>query len=760
MITSTQNIQKILYSNNSVNIGIGCVLEYNMNNMLNNITVEYGSSLTYPEVGGINTYKKLFPVDSIVKPFRPVNSGVKYYIMLNGDINSTYDAQTKQSFFDYKDLQYATFTKPRVYYSGLVNKYKYWVSPAAQPADVTVNYVQSEIAITSAYSTVSKVFYKTTKPHGLTTDIKVKISGFTNTAFNFSNAVKTISSIISATEFTIDLDQSIGLISESGGGARKAQVVNNAGTSITTKPALSNKIVIKFEKYHYIPSTCNITITHSSGSPVVKTNISVPSSGLLTMYWNGTDWTTTRPYTDSQAISWPAPKEVNSVRVVTSSAPSERVIAITEISARWMKDVSSDLVSFNIQKEASQSSEDLLPVGTITANNIQLNLAKYDANNIKIIPYSTQDSWSTDPLPNDIIYLYKDVSVIPHFIIYSGGGTVTDGSLKYDRIEQGVFYIDTYEISTYGDAQINALDGAKYLMQVIPTSLYLEDCPVTSAIMCLLDSVGFTNYNITLSSNDDKSIPKLSAWWTDESKMVWDQLQELCRDAQINAFFDENNILQFYSRDYIYNKTSIDWKFNEESGQTITLGSGPTQETVTVLPNFIDFSKKEIPTANQVKVIWSPPISSIYNQDTAESLWSSPTTYIYAGALEKNILDSTEAPNIDFKLSAVPGEFPIISTFNFSGYFLINSEIFEYDALEYTYRKLSDGKTYVTFIDSKAELDSIRSKSYQDPTTFYPTGRYRIKNRGVFNTKRATHYAAPSKITNWQILSNEKWDQG
>jgi hypothetical protein len=770
MISATQNVKKILYGSSTVKIGIGCLLEYNMNNMIDNITVEYGDSLTYPSIDGINVYKKLFPVDSIIKPFRPINSGVKYYIMLNGDITSTYDSTTKQSFFNYKDLEYASFTKPRMYYSGLVNKYKYWVSPPSTdstqyPANVKVKYVQSSSQILSAYSTgpgtestSNRVIYKTTKPHGLTSNLKLTISGFTNTGFNLTD--KSIV-ILSDTEFYIT--DSMASASEDGGGARSFQIVSGSpAAAAKTKAALANKIVIRFEKYHYIPTSSTVTITYATGispSPIVVSSSSY-SNGTLTLYWDGTSWSTTAPYSSSQPISWAAPKDIESIQVVTSNAPSGRLIAITEISARWVKDISSDLQSMNIQKEASSSSEEILPVGTITANSLQLNLSKYNQDSVRIMQYNREEAWSTSPAPNDIIYMYKDVSVIPHFIIYSDNGSITDGSIKYDRLEQGTFYIGDYSIETYGDTVINAFDGAKYLMQVIPTNLYLEDCPVTSAIMCLLDSVGFTNYNITLASNDDDSIPKLTAWWTgQESKMVWDHLQELCRDAQINAFFDEDNILQFYSRNYIYSKTNVDWKFFHSSGDSIVLGSGLTEETVPVLPNIVEFSKKEIPSANQVSIIWAPPITSIYNQELAENLWSSPTSYIFAGALQTNISATDEPEKIIFKLSSGAGEFPILSTFNFSGYFLVNSEILEYDAIEYTYRKLSDGKTYTEWIDSKSQLDSIRSKSYQDPTTFYPTGKYRIKDRGVFNTKRVSHTAAPSQITNWTIKEYE-WDQG
>ena len=46
----------------------------------------------------INPFKKLFPLDSILKPFRPVLPGVKYYI------NLTSDHEGSNKFYDYSDF--------------------------------------------------------------------------------------------------------------------------------------------------------------------------------------------------------------------------------------------------------------------------------------------------------------------------------------------------------------------------------------------------------------------------------------------------------------------------------------------------------------------------------------------------------------------------------------------------------------------------------------------------------------------------------
>ena len=84
---SNTNLQNVLKQNTSIKIDSGCFVEYNMN-MLTNLTE---SSVTGPEykvfTDGRKPFKKLFPLDTIIKPFRPNKAGIKYAIL--GDIAST-----------------------------------------------------------------------------------------------------------------------------------------------------------------------------------------------------------------------------------------------------------------------------------------------------------------------------------------------------------------------------------------------------------------------------------------------------------------------------------------------------------------------------------------------------------------------------------------------------------------------------------------------------------------------------------------------
>ena len=150
-----------------------------------------------------------------------------------------------------------------------------------------------------------------------------------------------------------------------------------------------------------------------------------------------------------------------------------------------------------------------------------------------------------------------------------------------------------------------------------------EGYPVTAILRRLLDSVGYTNYNFNLHSTQETSIAFIHYWWTDGTKTVWEAIQELCRDTQMNAVVDNNNILQFYSRDYLYNKTTSNWDFYYAA-------EGSKK------PNIVSIDPQVVASANQVKVLWQVPVKSTY-LGSSGGLWSSPTSFLSAGGLRYDI---------------------------------------------------------------------------------------------------------------------------
>ena len=88
------NLENVFYNNTTVRTDIGCTIEYNMNSMIDGITASttatdasYISGVTSAAGTTIrlNPFKRLFPVDSVIKPFRPSGSGIKYFIALPSD---------------------------------------------------------------------------------------------------------------------------------------------------------------------------------------------------------------------------------------------------------------------------------------------------------------------------------------------------------------------------------------------------------------------------------------------------------------------------------------------------------------------------------------------------------------------------------------------------------------------------------------------------------------------------------------------------
>lgn len=656
MITASNDLKNIFYNSTSVNMNTGCTIEYNMNSMLDNIVVTTTSTDSdyiaqidnvSNDVIRLNPFKKLFPVDAIVKPFRPSASGIKYFIFSPNDIASG-------SFSSPRIISYPE-DQPRIYYPGVTTTYKYWITPIGDNADITVTY---------------------------------------------SNG--------------------------------------------STKYAVTNKIVVKFEKYHVLPTNYTLTITKSDNSTVTVGPYSPSSSGVCNLYYNGTSWSNTAP---SEPITYANPISIKSIRLQATNPSANEIVGVVEVSARWVKDITSDIVSFEIQKESSSRPDTLLPVGDVTANSFRIDLSKYNEDTLKI---KTYDRASTEEFDSDTIYLVKNLEFNPHVKVYHSNGAITSGSLKYDKITQGIFYAEYFNISEYGDASATCLDATKYLMDTIAPEILCEGYPVTAILRYLLDSIGFTNYNFNLHATAEKSIPTVVAWWTDGSRAVWDYIQELCRDIQMNAVVDENGVLQFYSRDYMYSRTNTDWGFYYDPEGSIQ-------------PNIISFTPEYIPSANQVKILWQTPVKSTY-VGSAGGLWDSPTSFLSAGGLRYPITaDSTpENTILMLEFSTIDQYAQQQSLYNYAGYVLIDSEIIEFDAIQFQYTPKNSNTPQAFWATSPTDLAKYKyiSKSgYADPTKpetafFKPTGRYRVKTRGALGTTAAAHTATSTTVSaDWHSTS-------
>jgi hypothetical protein len=689
MIDAPINLKNLLNQSVSVTAVPMCEIEHNMNSLIDGVTV-VSTSTTEDYTSGIaewsntksNPFKKLFPIDSIVQPMRPMYPGTKYFIMGGTNVTDT----PVNSFLPFRTLNYTgegkdfniVGAKPRIYYPGISTEYKYWLSPLNKNINLTVQYLQTQQTWTDAGKTGSI-------PAG-------------------------------------------------------------------NKAALANKIVIKFEKFHAIPTNYKVTITKSDNTTAVVGPLTTTSteSGVIYITLEGGSWTKRDGATAlPPSLVLDSPILIKSIKLEATNPGGGKYLGVIEVSARWVSYISNDIVDLDINKEASNSSEDILPVGLITANTLTMNLNRFNQSSLKVKGY-TNDITSFD---QGTIYLTKNSELRPAFkVIHSGGALTVDGE-TCDIIPQGVFYIESWGISQYGEAQITALDGSKYLMETIAPNLLCQGAPVVAILRNLLDSVGFTNYKFNMTSGD-KSIPFIHSWWTEDTQTVWDEIQSLCRDFQMSAFFDENNILQFYSRDYLYSQTNaVHTFYQNQSGLN--------------LPNIVSFNKREIPSVNSVQVKWRSPVTSSFRNNSSQSP-TVETSLLSAGAL-KNPTERPDGPALNLTdtyfvidQTALDPYGETQSFYNYNSFVIIESEIIEYDAIGYDYTPLDgpDTARESVWLESATEYSkylTLSKSGFQDPnkpeTAFFkPNGKYRIKTRGALGTVPAVHSTATSNLS-----GDSKW---
>lgn len=635
MISASSTVKDILKYNNTIATSAGARIEYNLNTMVEYIKAV--STGTDHSLSG--AFKKLFPIDTIYKPFRPLMPGIKYYIYTS-ETSPGVQTDTPPNSFD-KPRSIDMSTKPRLYYPGSDTYYKYWVGPKNEDINIYLEY--------------------------------------------FSDEAKT-----------------------------------------TPKLVPSNKIIARFETSHDTPSSWTITATKSDDTAVTVTGSTLNSKGEAVIYYNGITWSTTEPssYTTTQSFK--------KISISATNSNTGKFLGVLELSPRWIIELDNDIENFQINKETSDSESSLLPVGNLTANTLQIKINKYQQNVKNILQYNRNSE-----IDNTKIYLYKNAMIYPYVNIKNGSTS--------NKIYQGTFYVHSWDLEEFGAAQVIALDSAKVLQETLAPEILVEDAPITAVIKRLLDSVGFSNYSINVKKDQDdkvidESITSVRYWWSDQEKTVWECLQELCRDIQMNAFVDENNILNFYSRDYIYGNRDAVWDLTSES---------VTENSKILLPNIVNLSATEIAAANEVKILYQVPFTSQY-EGGSSPLWQSEETYLGAGTLAER-LDENDTTYFKLNNTTIDTAQNQQCLYNFNGYVLLNNEIIEYDGVEYQYTPLEGGAQIPVDIKSQSDIYKYRSLSKAGYSSIYdsnsahfkPTGRYKIKQREALNTKKATHEASP-----------------
>ena len=498
------------------------------------------------------------------------------------------------------------------------------------------------------------------------------------------------------------------------------------------KKAACNKIVVKFETAHSIPTEWNLKVTNAAGvKSTIYSGTTCPADGVVNVYYNGLPtWTGVALDLDTTKSI-----DINKLELeIKKNSIAGAFVGVIELSARYVIDVTERTESFNISANSSDKVDGLVPVGDVTANSINLSLNAYDKN------YDHYDKIKA--FDKDKISLYKNIIIRPYVRV------------DMEIINLGVFYLDSYSVDEFGEINISGLDGARELQYIKPPDIVTKDMSSVAIIRRLLDSIGFTNYNFNI-PEDSKDTVTPYYWYTDKEKTVWQLIQDLCKDTQTVAIFDENDKLQFYPRSYLFSPTKL------------PQASFRYDTKLTNLPNISSISIDHVPSVKSIKVLYSPQLSSSYLIN-ADPLYKSPVVTLGASAL-------TESVKADNKIIGLEADAPLGSLFlepiaisgveqqfySYSGYLVVEKEIIEYDAIRYEYESTEPGTDSVP-IWITSESDVQKYQGLGKPNTFKPTGEYRIKTRNAFNVIKLGEERALVHNVDTDALKAEwdgfKWD--
>jgi hypothetical protein len=286
-------------------------------------------------------------------------------------------------------------------------------------------------------------------------------------------------------------------------------------TAIYEKPITTNKIVIKLNTIMTVP-TINISIDGSNILVGGSENIVPPNNadgkclGILTLYWNGTAWTTTKwstmpKFTDTGALSLSTTfskitvtqiSKVNNPEFLSLSGDkvSEDLsrMHIVEVSPRLEIDLTDFVEDLSINKSLDANSG-YLPLSSLNTNDAQITLSGMPAmNGSTVVPiFSSQSNQSSTILSN---MLRKNIKIYVNFHLQSYA-TQTSTVTTDTYIPGGVFYSDSWSENDIQTVSVQCFDSSRYLQSTPVPDFVANLKSVFDIVTNILDLAGFTDYD-------------------------------------------------------------------------------------------------------------------------------------------------------------------------------------------------------------------------------------------------------------------------
>lgn len=497
------------------------------------------------------------------------------------------------------------------------------------------------------------------------------------------------------------------------------------------KVMTTNKIVIKLENTWASPQAFDIRVSDTVGGTwsTISTSPPIANDGTITLYYNGTSWTSTRPEVlvttgvaaimirvnsmtagrlrDGSVMQYKtASYDLGNTQLwgaltTHSTTGANSSFNLISIEAHFEADLTERFISTSDDFEMADESQ-LYPIGTITSNQGNITLSNEDGIfNIE----NTSSPYYGIMEPNvefNLEYIYT-IDEIQHsvqgFKLLSGPWSAGDGTVD-----------------------ITLEDSSNWLKTVKPRSMAYEAKSATEIIWRLLDSVGFVDYEID--ESDEVIEHVIPYFWTTGDETVWEILDTIAQQTQTAIYFDSNNKLQVRTRNAAFKDAkAVDWNLlGQNSGSS--------------LADIISLEPSDDYEANKIEVKYKTTKWAVSRQGkpALEKVWEpdGEATVVRSSPLIQSIDSSSTMLHLSQSEVKI---WPYKSKVNVEG------EIIQYEGKRYLYYTGTNGATpnYVTVKDA----DELAKYNKKTPSAYRfkngLTGGLSITERAVWNTEKFNH---------------------
>lgn len=524
-----------------------------------------------------------------------------------------------------------------------------------------------------------------------------------------------------------------------------SQVTKNFISAKYHDPMSINKIVIKASNCFTDMTSCDgsIVLIKNDGS---TTEIAFPEdsfneSGIMTMYFNGVEWSTTRPshntypqklmesgilqnvFTDVIGVIF----KIDNIKLPARLGNKKYLRAhIIEISPRLELDVSGLIQSFSINKSLDDTSAAAgFPLAYINSNTANIGIS-----NIPVyrnsFPFTIFDNMSEEATFYGL--MRQNVKFTAALISPNEDFT--------DIIPLFCMYSDEWSVSDITTVNVNLFDATKVnLMAIQAPDYYGEDQSAFATITNIMDAAGFSDYDYDgLKKIMSRRAKATTHFWCDRNQTLFEAMQSFFLAHQIGAHFDEYGIMRFIDIDEIidnYMDPELEPAF-AITDRALEIKSGLNY--IRYIPNLMpdSFETNITKKIGKVSVEYSLPtrhysgdknVAGMALQRQAEAaVWTEKdTSGIMMGYANKSVNSSDNRLMSDPALSTLgqKGQTPANVIFPNSGTAFLQGELVSWSGLEYRFfpftRSASVTMTASAIVTSASPFNSTASISTTSP---------------------------------------------